>query len=112
MRVYGYNDSFKSLNLGQAFNLWTIYENKSQDILKENKESLSICFENLLKDPVNVIEELEVFLGLELNERKKNNIINGVNANRAFAFRRNPDLLKFAATNKLLLEKFGYNELL
>ena len=90
---------FRFSGLGEAFELWAEY----QDFAESSRAAVApdrwhaICFERLLDSPGEHLERLFEFLQLGVSAPRVSELAAGINADRAFAFRSDPDLLDFYA---------------
>lgn len=107
--------SLRCLELMGAFGLWEEYNEACIDILSSTDKSrtLSLCYEDLLRDPQQAIHTLREFLGSEISEEKAQGIVSGLQPARAFAYRQNDSLQEFylQVRNRPLMQHFAYDSL-
>ncbi|UCH73193.1 MAG: sulfotransferase [Rhodospirillales bacterium] len=95
--------------LGDAFALWEQYlaiAAKYQATC--DAELHQIRFEDFLASPVSHLEELAAFCGLHVTASTIEKACNGLETERAFAYRENPALIDFAASMSDRLGEFNY----
>ena len=99
-------NSYRCMSLMSGIKLWDDYV--SQSLTYDNV--YSICYEDLLEDPINVLTGIIDFCGITLSAETLKSIAVTVNASRRFSFARSPDLVNLAHRLKEepLIKKLGY----
>ncbi|HUQ51863.1 MAG TPA: sulfotransferase, partial [Gammaproteobacteria bacterium] len=69
--------------------------------------ALEIRFEDLLREPERVVPEVARFCRVPAPANQRN-LLEGLETGRAFAFRRDPELVAFAASVPEVLGRYGY----
>jgi hypothetical protein len=71
------------------------------------QRALEIGFEELLGRPDHILPTIARFCGVELSGID-DALLERIESDRAFAFRRNPELVAFAETMGEILQRYGY----
>lgn len=96
-------------NLDNAFALWEFYTGQAQAHVRACREkAIEINYENLLSNPVDVLNTLCRFMGLQINHDVISKLPTLVRSSRAFAYRGRKALQEYAARVSDRLEEFGY----
>jgi hypothetical protein len=103
-------DSPRCRTLEGAFSLWKEYVDRTVAIAGELPPSrvLVVRYEELLSDPVAQLTKCAEFCGLDASARDLQSASSGIRRNRAFSYRRDDQLLGFAAENQSVLSRMGY----
>jgi hypothetical protein len=108
LRLYGYSDSYKSLNVETSIGVWKNYEEKVEIIKSKHPKILSLKYEDLLLETDMTIEKIQNFLQTRISQKKMTDIKNNFSADKAYSHKKNEkssiDLKKY----KFLLESLGY----
>ncbi len=103
--VSGMQYSFRALTLAGAFDVWQEYEQMALEHTRTlGDQLLHIRFETA----ADSLEELIRFCGLEAGTDTIEEMRNGFDAMRAFAYRAQPTLTDFADGHADALARFGY----
>ena len=106
-------NSLRCLDLDESFNLWEEYNSIFLNYKNLIDEDKLFCFsyEQFLKKPIQVVNEIEEFLGIMLN--KKDTILKKINKNKKNNFRNNELLNTFYRKNKnsKIMTNFNYNKI-
>lgn len=95
-------------SLDEGLSLWERYTRVARDAVASlGDRAFELRYEDFLAAPVESIEELARFCGLEDTSRAAEAVAH-VNASRAFAHRRSDELRAFAALHADRLAAFGY----
>lgn len=102
----GLTNSYRSLELSGGIDLWHDYVDQS---LSYNNV-YSICYEDLLENPVDVFSGVLDFCELTSNVNLLESIASNVNRSRRFSFTSSPELVDLAQCLKdgELIKKLGY----
>ena len=73
------------------------------------QEALVVKFEDIISDPENEIQRILDYCNLTYNKNDVINISKGIDPSRRYAYRNNPDLLKFESSFNKLIEDMGYS---
>ncbi len=94
LRRVPYQISLRIRDVHEGLRLWGEYVDAAL-ALRElfQGKMLDIRYETLLEEPKRILTELTEFLALEVPERQIQQAASELNAARAFAFARNPELL-------------------
>jgi hypothetical protein len=108
-----YNQSVRITNIYEGIKLWEEYIHcslKSEDYFKN---IMHIGYEDFLLNPNNILRELSLFLKIETDKTVIESIASKVNPERAFAFKKNPELVSIYESIKYrpLMKKLNYNNL-
>ncbi|MEF8792412.1 sulfotransferase [Thiohalorhabdus sp.] len=92
-----------------ALQLWTEYMAEGRRQVEQlGNRALTISYEDLLRSPEQELERLAEFCGLALDRAPRRELTASLDSGRAFAYREDPELRRFAADQSQLLETFGY----
>lgn len=113
-RDYKFVQSYYVQNIDNGIKLWEAYETINRESLKKYaKDSLSIKYESLLKDPIPFLEKLKDHCGL--NEMNFNNldILERLDASKSYQFLKDESLCaKYDEIRHLkLLRDVGYDNI-
>ena len=99
------NTSIRVADMADGIELWDTYVTKARAIVDSFPgETLEFRFEDLLADPDPIMERLLAFCGLPASTTWADR----VDVNRAFAFRKDDDLVAVAKQHADTLAKHGY----
>ena len=104
--------SFKSLDKQAVFSMWKQYVEKALR-LKEEKDILSISYENLLENPEIEMGRIAGFCGMKTKSKADGNFLESFDKTRKYAFTYENELMEFYETIKddgLVLE-LGYGSI-
>jgi len=107
--------SLRCMDLNRAFKVWEEY-NELYFALKEQHpdvEILAVCYEHLLNDPQNELQNIVNFLELTIEPDLIKSAVDGVNSKRAYSFMKNKDLQAFykSIKNTPMMKKLGYSNI-
>ncbi|MEF8982627.1 sulfotransferase [Thiohalorhabdus sp.] len=92
-----------------ALQLWTEYMAEGRRRTEAlGERALTVAYENLLQSPEQELERLAAFCGLVLDPAARHDLTASLDPGRAFAYRDDPELRRFAGDRTQLLEAFGY----
>jgi hypothetical protein len=104
----GVLSSRRGWNLAESFAMWEQYVEKARrETAEMGGRSLEVRFEDLLGRPEALLAALARFCGVAVPENPQA-ILEAVDAGRAFAYRRDPELVAFAGTVREILGRHGY----
>jgi len=96
-------DHFRSLKL------WDIYmEEAKKQVDKYEDCSMVVKYEDFLIDPKSIITDIVKFIGLDIEDKDVSKYLKGINPSRAFAYKKDVNLVEFSNLHRDLLEKHGY----
>jgi hypothetical protein len=99
-------------NLDSAFSIWEAYMAAAHANLEPlpAPDKLEIRYEDLLADPVKWLARIAGFAGLQVSGERLRTVVGaeGVNGDRAFAYRRDGELRAFGADRADALTTWGY----
>jgi len=100
---------WRCANLEGAFSLWEAYMRQAHARVKEiGARACGIIYEDFLLDPVPVLDKLCRFIGLSVDEDRLQHLAGSVRPGRAYAYRNEPGLLRYAQSLGPRLASFGY----
>ncbi len=106
----GVLSSRRGWTLAEALTMWEQYVEKARIEMADLKDrSLEIRFEDLLERPAEVIPTVARFCGVA-DSAADPAAYEDLEAGRAYAFRRDSELVAFAETAHDALERFGYGQ--
>ena len=103
----GILSSRRGWTLAEALTMWEQYVEKArQESAALGERALEVQYEDLLTQPAHVVPAIAKFC--EVAAPVQGASISWLEPSRAFAFRRNPQLLAFAASAREALARHGY----
>ena len=104
----GVLSSRRGWTLGEALTMWEQYAEKArQELAALGERGFELRYEDLLAEPERVIPALAQFCGVP-EPPSLQALSEQVEPGRAFAFRRDPELLAFAGSVRDVLARYGY----
>jgi hypothetical protein len=104
----GVLSSRRGWTLAEALTMWEQYVEKGrQESAALGERALEIRYEDLLTDPERVIPAIAGFCRVPAPAVGAG-LLDGFEPGRAFAFRRDPELVAFAAAERAVLARYGY----
>ena len=97
----------RCFHLDGAFSLWEEYQQFGERELQVGGH-MQIDYETLLQDPVSQTARIADYCRLDVTRTQVASVCRRVKANRAFAYRRKPELAAFAVEVADRLARFGY----
>jgi hypothetical protein len=108
--VFGILSSRRGWTLPEALTMWEQYVEKAREESAHLSErALEVRFEDLLRQPEKVIPALARFCRVPAPGESRD-LLGGLEAGRAFAFRGDPELVAFAGSVRQILVRHGYAE--
>ncbi len=106
----GFIDSPRSATLEGAVSLWKEYVDQARRALQKlsSNRVLKLRYENVLEDPVQYIQSTVEFCGLDISTKQIEDVVVGINNNRAYSYLAEPELRDFAIDHSEELSKRGY----
>jgi len=104
----GVLSSRRGWTLAEALTMWEQYVEKArQESARLSERALEVRYEDLLTAPEQVIRALVGFCRVPA-PAPGGRLLDGLERNRAFAFRRDPELVAFAGSVRAILARYGY----
>ena len=104
----GVLSSRRGWTLAEALTMWEQYVEKArQESAALGERALEVRFEDLLARPETVIPAIAKFCRVPAPARQRG-CSTGLKPGRAFAFRRDPELVAFAGSVRAVLARYGY----
>ena len=104
----GVLSSRRGWTLAEALTMWEQYVEKArQESAALGERALEVRYEDLLLQPERVIPAIAEFCRVPVPERHEA-LLDGLERGRAFAFRRDPELVAFAGSVREVLARYGY----
>jgi hypothetical protein len=104
----GVLSSRRGWTLAEALTMWEQYVEKGrQESAALGERALEVRYEDLLMQPERVIPGLAKFCRVPVPAQHEG-LLGGIQPSRAFAFRRDPELVAFAGSVREILARFGY----
>jgi hypothetical protein len=105
--AFGVLSSRRGWTLTEALTMWEQYLDKARlESAALGERALEIRYEDLLSEPERTISTVAKFCGVAAPAHGTS--VSGIERNRAFAFRRDPDLVDFARSARDALARYGY----
>jgi hypothetical protein len=107
-RALGVLSSRRGWTLAEALTMWEQYVEKArEESAALGERAFEIRYEELVTEPERVIPALATFCGVAV-PTALGGLLEGLEPDRAFAFRRDPALAAFAASVPGVLARYGY----
>jgi hypothetical protein len=107
-RALGVLSSRRGWTLAEALTMWEQYVEKArQESARLSERALEVRYEDLLLRPDNVIPAVARFCGVPV-PAADGVLLDGLEQSRAFAFRRDLELVAFAGSVREILARYGY----
>ena len=107
-QALGVLSSRRGRTLPEALTMWEQYVEKArQESAALGQRALEVRYENLLMQPERAIAGIAKFCGVPA-PAEPSALLEGLEPSRAFAFRRNPELVAFAGSMREVLARYGY----
>ncbi len=107
--------SLRCASLSGAFQLWEEYNDIFFKYLNENPEMplLNICYEDMLAQPLSIIDEILHFLEIPATESQKSRVSHRMRRDRRYGFTDKPSLVEFyeSVKDSFMMKKLGYSEI-
>ncbi len=104
----GILSSRRGWTLAEALTMWEQYVEKGrQESAALGERALEVRYEELLTQPEQLIPLIAQFCGVPAPARHAG-FVESLNLGRAFAFRRDPELVDFAHAAREVLARYGY----
>lgn len=105
----GFTDTLRCTNIEDAFILWEEYTKEARShALKLQQAAIEIKYEDFLETPYETLKQLVHFCGLQVSDAEIHSVAGTVKMERAYAFRNDPELEKFACQVKARLQEMSY----
>lgn len=105
----GFSDSLRCATLSGAFSLWEMYVREAKLHLgRVRVRTMEVKFEELIEKPKEVFASLAKFCGLKARAETLSKLAGGLQQERAYAYRRNEQLKRFALGVADRLRVYGY----
>jgi hypothetical protein len=105
--AFGILSSRRGWTLTEALTMWEQYLDKARlECAALGQRAMEIRYEDLLSEPERIIPIVAKFCGVAAPAEAASVI--GLERSRAFAFRRDPDLVDFARSARDALARYGY----
>jgi LPS sulfotransferase NodH len=106
--AFGVLSSRRGWTLAEALTMWEQYVEKARvESAELGERALEVRFEDLLLQPDEVISAIAKFCGVPMPTQPEA-MLDSLKESRAFAFRRDPELVAFAETVRDNLGRYGY----
>jgi hypothetical protein len=103
----GILSSRRGWTLAEALTMWEQYVEKArQQCAALGPRALEVRYEELLLQPERVVPAIAKFCGVSVPNVAS---LDGLEPSRAFAFRRDPELVAFARSVREVLARYGYS---
>lgn len=105
----GFTNGLRCASIDEGFRLWESYMRAGrQHVQKHPNQSYELKYEDLLAEPSKLLPEVARFCGLDVTQAQCDALTAGIRADRAYAFRRNPERVAFAESVADRLAEYGY----
>jgi hypothetical protein len=104
----GVLSSRRGWTLAEALTMWEQYVEKARlESARLSERALEVRYEDLLMQPHTAIPLVAKFCGVPVPPAD-DALLDGLEPSRAFAFRRDPELVAFAGSVREILARYGY----
>ncbi len=106
----GFTDSPRCMTLDGGFSLWLEYREEAEAALGRlpKERTLRLRYEDILQRPAHYLKTAAEFCALHISAKKIEGLTAHINPERAYAFRRKPELIEFVKEHRLELNRWGY----
>jgi hypothetical protein len=105
--AFGILSSRRGWTLTEALTMWEQYLDKARlECAALGQRAMEIRYEDLLSEPERIIPIVANFCGVAAPAKAAS--VTSLERSRAFAFRRDPDLVDFARSARDALARYGY----
>lgn len=106
----GFIESPRCASLEGGFSLWQEYTDQATEMMQQlpNRRVLKLRYEQVLEDPVTHLRASAEFCGLNVSNQKLEALTAGINTDRAYSYRGNPELREFAYNHRFALAERDY----
>ena len=89
--------------------MWEEYMQQARSHVNSlGDQAIEIKYEDFLEHPARVLGQLSEFTGLEASQGRIEELTKDINKSRAYAFRKEPELLSFSNEKSEILKTYGY----
>jgi len=93
----------------EGLNMWEEYMKEARTHVEGlGERAIEIKYEDFLDEPIQVLERLSGFAGLESSGERIKELTRDINRSRAYAYRNKPELLALTKEKADLLRAYGY----
>lgn len=106
----GFIESPRCASLEGGFSLWKEYTDQARQVLRPlpSDRVLKLRYENVLEGPVQYLSKSAEFCGLDVSSKQIEDVVAGINSNRAYSYLGDPELKAFAIKHQDELAPRGY----
>jgi hypothetical protein len=106
----GFVESPRCTTLAGGFSLWQEYAGQAREMIAQlpPERALALRYEEVLDDPHRFLRQSADFCGLEVSDKRLEEVIAGIKADRANSYMSDSELREFASRHSAELGAFGY----
>ena len=115
VKMYRWKDSRSPIRRGQraatlshALDFWSEQMEVENKNLEECEFVLEVRYEDLLTKPKSAIKQIWNFIDIERDDSLLEDISQSIDGGRAYAYKKDEEMMAFALENSEILEIFGY----
>ena len=115
VKMYRWKDSRSPIRRGQraatlshALDFWSEQMEVENKNLEECEFVLEVRYEDLLTKPKSAIKQIWNFIDIERDDSLLEDISQSIDGSRAYAYKKDEEMMAFALENSEILEIFGY----
>ena len=115
VKMYRWKDSKSPIRRGQraatlshALEFWSEQMEVENKNLEECEFVLEVRYEDLLTKPKSAIKQIWNFIDIERDDSLLEDISQSIDGSRAYAYKKDEEMMAFALENSEILEIFGY----
>jgi len=102
-------DSARCHSLEGGFSLWELYLEKAREHVEAlGERAIEIRYEDFLESPEDFLGEIAGFCGLRVDRESMASVTEKIDRSRAYAYKRNRELVEFERRVRSRLESKGY----
>ncbi|MBR1120186.1 sulfotransferase [Bradyrhizobium lablabi] len=107
----GFVESPRCTELAGGFSLWQEYVTQARWMLAQlpPERALALRYEDVLDDPRRYLRQSADFCGLEVSDKRLEEVVGGIRADRANSYMSDSELGHFANGHRAELGEFGYS---
>ena len=108
-----FHQNFPLNGIEEGYNLWEQYVSKAISLKDTYADYLEIRYEDFLEKPLENLQKLVYFSGLQSTTEQLEKEISSIKSDRAYAFLSNPVYVQIyqQLKNKPLMQQLGYDKL-
>lgn len=104
-----FTTSVRCADIERGFELWEAYAREADAAVRRSGDrALDLRYEDFLSAPLETLTRLSEFCELPPDESRLHKVVADIRADRAYAYRQDPEMVAFAERVKQRLARYGY----